>query len=74
MTEAKNPKQHDLENRTLMSWSFGFRYCLVFSASDLEFDSLNYVQLLKRQHIDSLAAIGYLYPSIRYELRGNSHL
>jgi hypothetical protein len=49
MTEIENSKQFDLEERTSRFWSFGFRYCLVFSASDLEFGSLT--------------AIGYAHPS-----------
>jgi hypothetical protein len=51
MSEAKNSKQQDLANKHF--WSFGFRYCLGFSASardelgrvDLGFDPrLNFAQ------------------------------
>ena len=43
MTEAKKPKTVELRNYHF--WSFGFRYCLGFSASDLGFDPrLNYAQ------------------------------
>jgi hypothetical protein len=33
MAEVENAKQYNLEERTFSFWSFGFRYCLVFSAS-----------------------------------------
>ena len=68
MTEIENSKQFDLEERTSRFWSFGFRYCLVFSASAR--DELSRADL----EFGSLTAIGYLQPSIRYELRGICHL
>ena len=54
MTEVKNSKKYAIKERRLGFWSFGFRYCLVFSASDLEFDCLNYAQLFKTLHMTSL--------------------
>ena len=57
MTEVKNSKKYAIKERRLGFWSFGFRYCLVFRASDLEFDCLNYAQLFKAVYIDSIRSL-----------------